>query len=183
MDYHEWATEVPGIIGAWPYKSQFPGQIDVYVEADATSSGSADGIPTASQLAAVKASIEFDSGGFAQRRPVGAEAITVRPIVRTAFDVDVHGVSGVPDLVETQAEITAAIGEYLRTREPFVEGLTVPPRTDRVSAASVGGIVDDIVGAAGGLFSAVTVRRSGARVDIYSLAIGERAKPGMVTFS
>ena len=49
-DYELWGEEPPGIIAVYPYRSDCPGQVDVYVEATADSSGNADGIPTAAQL-------------------------------------------------------------------------------------------------------------------------------------
>src|SRR5690606_3358491 len=56
-DYYHWALTVPGIIDALPYASN-PGQVAVYCEATEASSGSADGIPTNSQLEAALAAIE-----------------------------------------------------------------------------------------------------------------------------
>ena len=180
-DYELWGEEPAGIVNVYPYRSDHPGQVDVYAEATPDSSGNADGIPTQLQLDQVEAAITLDVGGVATRLPVGP-VVTVRPITRTAFDVSVTGIVGVANPVQVRADIESALADYFKSRAPYIAGLTIPPREDRISAAAVAGVVDDIVGVAGGLFSAVQVFRAGGRIDIYSLGIGEKAKLGNVTY-
>lgn len=173
-DYEQWGEEPPGILNVYPYTSDCPGQVDVYVEATTASSGSADGIPTAAQLQEVKDSIELDASGLASRRPANA-LVNVFPIQRVAFDVTVTGLL-VTDLAATRAQIEDALTEYFLEREPFIPGLTVPPRTDRVSRSGLSGTVDRIVSSTGGIFGGVTLRLDGVIIDLYSLGIGEKAK-------
>jgi len=168
-DFREWAEEVPGIVHAYPYKGA-PGQIDVYVEADEASSGSPDGIPTSPQLAAVLATInEPDVNGVATRRPVNS-APNPLPITRTPIAVTITGLQ-VDDESAAHDEINAGLDEYLRSREPFIPGLSVLPRDDRITVAALGAVVDGIVSARGG-----TVTRVTSVPDDYTLNSGEKAK-------
>lgn len=179
-DYEQWGEEPAGIINVYPYTSDCPGQVDVYVEATPESSGDPDGIPTAAQLQEVLDSIELDQDGRATRRPANALANTF-PITRTGFDVRVTGLQ-VDNLAQVQQSITQAIEEYFLDREPFIEGLSVLPRRDRVTRSAVGGVVDDIVSANGGIFSSVIITQNAINVELYSLGIGEKAKAATVTF-
>ena len=179
-DYEIWGEEVAGIINVYPYTSDCPGQVDVYAEATVESSGDPDGIPTPAQLQAVLNSIELDQNGLASRRPANALANSF-PITRTGLDVRVTGLI-VDNLAQVQATITTAIEEYFLDREPFIEGLSVLPRRDRITRSAVGGVVDDIVSASGGIFSSVIVTQSEVDIEIYGLGIGEKSKAATVTF-
>lgn len=180
-DYELWGEESAGIINVYPYTSDCPGQVDVYVEVTPESSGDPDGIPTAAQLQEVLDSIELDQNGLASRRPANALANTF-PITRTGFDIRVTGLA-VDNLAEVQATITTAIKEYFLDREPFIDGLSVLPRRDRITRSAVGGVVDGIVSANGGIFSSVIVSQNDINVELYSLGIGEKAKAAAVTFA
>lgn len=179
-DYEQWGEEPAGIINVYPYTSDCPGQVDVYVEATPESSGDPDGIPTAAQLQEVLDSIELDQDGRATRRPANALANTF-PITRTGFDVRVTGLQ-VDSPAQVQQTITQAIEEYFLDREPFIEGLSVLPRRDRITRSAVGGVVDDIVSASGGIFSSVIITQNSINIELYSLGIGEKAKAATVTF-
>jgi len=179
-DYEIWGEEVAGILNVYPYTSDCPGQVDCYCEATVASSGSADGIPTTAQLEAVLASIEYDDNGLASRRPAGALANTF-PITRTGFDVTVSGISGVDDIAQVESDVEDAIEEFFYNREPYIVGLAVPPRRDRITQTAVGGVVDDVVTAAGGIFTGVVIELSSVVTPVYTLGIGEKAKT-TVTF-
>jgi uncharacterized phage protein gp47/JayE len=179
-DYEQWGEEVAGIVNIFPYTSDCPGQVDVFAEATVESSGSPDGIPTAAQLQAVLDSIELDQNGLATRRPANA-LVNTFPITRTGFDVNVSGLV-VDNLAQVQADITTGVEEYFLERAPFIVGLTVPPRNDRITSSAVGGVVDDIVSAAGGIFTGVVVKQSAVVITLFALGIGEKAKASTVTF-
>lgn len=179
-DYESWGEEVAGIVNCYPYTGDFPGQVEIYVEATVASSGSPDGIPTIPQLQAVLDNINLDQSGKATRRPVSSLVNTL-PITRTGFDVFVAGVT-VDNLAQAQTDITNAITEYFLSREPFIAGLSVPPRIDRITVSAVAGVVDDIVSSYGGVFTGVTVEQSTVNISIYSLGKGEKAKLNTLTF-
>ena len=179
-DYEQWGEEPAGILNVYPYTGEFPGQVDLFVEATVESSGSPDGVPTAAQLQEVLDSVEQDSNGLASRRPANA-LVNALPITRVAFDIRVTSLL-VDDLAGVRADIETAIEEYFLNREPFIEGLSILPRRDRITRSAVAGVVDDIVSASGGIFSAVEIRQSGVLLELYSLGIGEKAKATSVTF-
>lgn len=175
-DYEIWGEEVAGIINVYPYTSDCPGQVDVYAEATVASSGDPDGIPTTAQLQAVLDSIDFDSGGIASRRPANALANSL-PITRTGFDCTVISLS-VDNLADVQAQIQTAVGEFFLSVEPFIDGLTIPPRLDRITRSSLIGLVSDIVSANNGTFVTVTFSLTTltATLELYALGQGEKAK-------
>lgn len=174
-DYRIWGESVTGIVGIYPYTG-VPGEVDVYVEASVASSGSPDGIPTTAQLAAVAAAIELDDSGLASRRPVNAAVNTIA-ITRTGFSVNVTGLVA-DDLAEAKTTLETAVDEFLRSREPYILGLSVLPRKDRITQAAIAGIVDDSVSALGGSVTSVAV----VGVTSYTLSDGEKAKAGTFTY-
>ncbi len=179
-DYRVWGLGVAGIIGIYPYTGE-PGVVDVYAEATVASSGSPDGIPTGAQLTAVDEAIQFDDAGLASGRPVGA-FVNVQAITRTAFDVEVTGLS-VPDATAAESAITSALTDYFLDRAPFIAGLSVLPRRDRIAQSAVAGIVNSIVDAQGGSFNTVVVTESASPVINYNLGNGEKAKIGVLEFN
>jgi len=180
-DYEIWAEEPAGILRAYPYTSDCPGQVDVYIEATVESSGSPDGIPTPAQLQESLDSINFDPiTGVPNRRPANALANTF-PITRSEFDVEVSGLQ-VTNPAEVQQDIIDAVTEYFLAREPFIDGLSITPRRDQVTVSAVAGVVEDVVSAAGGIFSIVTMTLLSFPVITISLGIGQKAKAGSITF-
>lgn len=174
-DYQEWAEGVPGIAHAYPYAGA-PGEVDVYVEATPETSGNPDGIPTAAQLAAVLEAINLDVSGRATRRPVNA-AVNVLPITRQAFNIVVTGLT--PNTTANRAAIEEAVKQFLFTREPYIEGLSTLPRTDRITQAAVSGIVEEVVNALGASVTSVVVTPGPA----YNLAPGQKATFGGATYN
>lgn len=180
-DYAQWSEEVAGIVEAFPYRGA-PGEIDVYVEATPDSSGSADGIPTNAQRTAVLDSIERNAAGKATRRPTNAR-VNVLPITRTPFDVRVVGLTIESSLdAAARAAIDDAIDEHLRSRKPFITGLSVLPRADRVTLAAISGIVDNVASSLGGSVATVMLESGGDQITAYTLGFGEKAKLGATTF-
>jgi uncharacterized phage protein gp47/JayE len=180
-DYQAWGTEVAGIRNVFPYTGNLPGEVDVYVEAEA----GPDGIPDGSQLAEVLSYIEFDPDeapsptGLANRRPANA-AINVLPITRAAFDVDITGFSAA-DPPTVLASIETGVDEFLRSREPFIVGLSSLPRVDRITQGAVAGVVQEIAEASGASVAGVTLILGGIEIIQYTLARGELAKLDTLT--
>lgn len=176
-DYAIWGEEVAGVASVYPYTGQ-PGEVDVYVE----SATEPDGIPTQAQLDDVFEAIEVDQSGLASRRPANA-FVNVLPIVRTEFDVTVVGLQG-NDLATLQQDITAAVEGYFLQAEPFIVGLNVPPRLDRLSNIDLLCIIDDIAKAADGQFNNATFTLTGqtSSLPAYILGEGEKAKALNVGF-
>jgi uncharacterized phage protein gp47/JayE len=183
-DYQQWGEEAAGIVNVYPYTSDDPGQIDLYVEATEASSGSADGIPTGDpggaptgQLAAVKEKVDLDDAGLATRRPANA-AVNYYPIARTAYGVTISGFDVPENETSVKADIENGLAEYFLSREPFIVGLSVFPRRDRITRAAISGIVDSIVSAAGGTIIDTTPTVGGVPIPggADTLSAGEKAK-------
>ena len=177
-DYELWGEEVAGIASIYPYTGVNPGEVDVYVEY----STETDGIPTQAQLDAVFDSIEQDENGLANRRPANAFVNTIA-ITRTGFDAEIEGLV-VDNEAQVQADITTAIEEFFLDAEPFIDGLTIPPRKDRIARSALIGITEDIVSAANGTFTTVTFTSTGmgGSLELYVLGQGEKAKSTGVAF-
>lgn len=179
-DYRAWGTEVAGIRNVFPYTGA-PGEVDVYVEAEA----GPDGIPDGAQLAAVADFIEFDPNeapsptGLANRRPANA-AVNVLPITRTGFDVAITGFEAA-DPATVLDSIEQGLDEFLRAREPFIVGLSTLPRLDRITQGAVAGVVQEIAESNGASVAGVTLLRAGFEITQYTLAPGELAKLSTVT--
>lgn len=173
-DYELWGEEVAGIVNVYPYTSDNPGQVDVYVEASTDTDP--DGIPTPAQLQAVLDSIELDQNGLASRRPANALANTL-PITRVGFDTTVYDLVA-DNLATVQADIDSAVTDFFINAAPFIDGLTVPPRLDRITRTALIGLVEDIVTAANGTFTTVTFVKTtlSGSLEIYVLQQGEKAK-------
>lgn len=180
-DYQAWGTEVAGVRNVFPYTGNNPGEVDVYVEVD----DGPDGIPTTPQLDAVSDAIEFDPNeapsptGRATRRPANA-AVNVLPITRTGFDIDITGFDAA-DPTAVLASIELGVDEFLRSREPYIVGLSSLPRLDRVTQGAVGGVVNDVAESNGATVASVTLRRLGIVITEYTLTRGELAKLGTIT--
>lgn len=178
-DYRVWALEVPGITNVYPYTGN-PGQVNVYSEASEASSGSPDGIPTAAQLIEVDDAIQLDDAGLASNRPAGA-FINSLPISRVTFDISIYNLV-VNNISSVEQDIENGLKEFYFSREPFISGLSVPPRIDRISQPDAAGVVSDIVNAAGGTFDSLLVKIGGVVNTLYALQEGEKAKLGTVDF-
>lgn len=178
VDYEFWGEQAAGIVNVYPYTG-LPGEVDVYSE----SATEPDGIPTQAQLDDVKEQIEKDDTGLASRRPITA-FVNSLPISRRGFDVDVINLD-VQNEDEVKTEIESALTQYFLNREPFIDGLTTPPRKDKITRATVIGIIDDAVTARSGTFTTATLTFTGddAVIEFYILQEGEKAKLVNLTYS
>jgi len=170
VDYEFWSKTVTGITSVYVYKG-LPGIVDVYCAA----SGETDSIPTAGQLTAVEEAIELDDGGLASNRPVSS-FVVVHPIYVTTFTIALSGVTILNNEAEARTKIEAAINAYFASREPYVHGLSLDSRRDRITAAAVTGAVQDVADVYNGVVSGVVVYEGGNTVIVRSLQAGEKAK-------
>ena len=179
-DYRMWATSVAGIEEAFPYAGA-PGIVKIYVRATPASSGSEDGVATFDQRALVRDTINGAIGGLATKRPINA-GILVYSITRREFDVSVQGLT-ITSATEARESIEAACDEYLRTREPFIVGLSALPRIDRITNADLSGVVSQVVASYGGTVVRTSLFSASEEVVAYTLAPGEHAKLGTIRWS
>lgn len=172
-DYRAWAEAVSGVVSAYPFTGQ-PMEVDVYIEGGTAP----DFIPDSTLLASVSEEINNNSEGIATRRPVN-DAVTVRPIVRLAFDFEIIGFTGTD---EEKEELEAGLDDRLRTLRPFIQGLDQLPRRDIVSRSDMAGIASEISAGYGRTFLSLQPRLSGESFERYFLDPGEKAKLGTVTY-
>lgn len=181
-DYELWSEEESGIINVYPYTG-LPGVVNVYSEATPESCGNADGIPTTAQLAAVKALIEYTSGGLASRRPVSA-FVNSLAITRGEFDIEVYDLQVNAELRTTvKTKIEESLTSYFLSRAPYIPGLTLGARRDRVTQSAIAGLVQDVADAYGAFFTGVRLYYASSQVALYSLAEGQKAKLGTCSIS
>ncbi len=168
-DYELWAEEAINVINAYPYAGTTPGTVEVFIEVD----NQTDGIPTAPQLAAALASINFDPvTGLATRRPVTAE-VTTEAIVRTTFVVEVQTLN--PDTPDIREAIDDAVEDLFLDKEPFIQGLSIV-RRDTITNAEVTSIVSTVASANGSTVNNVVTKEGGVPFDLRTLGQGEKAK-------
>lgn len=179
-DYEAWGLETEGVINVYPYTGD-PGEVDVYSEV--STDIDPDGIPPAPTLQAVLDNINLDENGRATRRPANAWVNSL-PIDRIGFDVDVIGLTS-PNLAEVQQNIEDALEEFFFTREPFIDGLSLFPKTNTITATGVIGVIEDIVSLDGGSFATATFKldSGGGNLSSYTLGDGEKSKIVDVTYS
>jgi hypothetical protein len=95
--------------------------------------------------------------------------------------VEVVGLA-VDGQVAVEADITQAIDDYMLNGEPFISGLSIPPRRDRITRSAISGLVDDVVSAANGIFTNVILKDAGVPIELSTLGTGQKAKSDGVTF-
>lgn len=166
-DYEQWAEQTPGVTAAYPYTSACPGMVDVYLQTES-------GMPTQAQLEQALAIIDSN-------RPANGAARTF-PVTISSIDVEVTGLE-VPNEAEVQIQIQEALAAYFAGRAPFISGLTILPRRDRITESSVAGVVEDVVTAADGIFELVNLSINSTEFGFYSLGIGEVCEVGAVSFA
>lgn len=178
-DYRKWAKTITGIEEAFPYTG-LPGRVNVYIRATPASCGNEDGIATGAQCTAVLNYINGTVTGLATRRPIN-DGVSVLPITRRSFDVEVHGLA-ITNVSAAHDAIESACDEHLRSREPFIVGLSELPRLDRVTNAELSGVVSQVVASLGGSITSVVLTSDSEDVTAYTLAPGEHASLGAITY-
>lgn len=175
-DYEQWAEETPDVINAYPYSGTLPSEVDVYIEVD----NQPDGIPTIPQKEAALDYITYDPiTGRQTRKPVTAD-VTVFGISRTAFDVEITGLS--PDTPEIRSAIETALTNYFLGREPYILGLSIE-RVDKITISSVTSIADNAASANGAAFTTLDLEIATIPVITYTLDEGEKAKLGSLVWT
>lgn len=166
VDWEMWCNEVSGVKNTYPYAG-VPGEVDLYIESVAGVDGIADG----ALLTAVNSHLTA-------LRPVSSFPNPMS-ITRKTFDVEVVGLT-VNDIPTTETQIETALTEYFLSREPYIFGLSLAPRKDRISVTEVTAVVSDVVNANGGVFNNCIVKYGATVVTVYNLVSGEKAKFGVL---
>lgn len=189
-DYKQWALEVPGVKNAYVYTGEKPGHVLVYVLADENIYP--DRVPDKALLKKVGEAIDKDPiTGLATRKPItsiidpkGDKSYeNIKAVKVVEFDAEITEVK-VEDLVDISKLIKNAIKDYYLEREPYLDGLSMPPSKDTINITKLTAIVDDILTAHNGTFTAainiINVSVDGKEISQirpkYVLNLGEVAK-------
>jgi hypothetical protein len=186
-DYWDWAMAVSGVKNAYPYcgwlhpaiPNSRSGCVFVFVEGYGT-----DGIPSAALLEDVYDAIENNEAGLANRRPINAYTALgfVLPITRTSIDVSIGGLVG-EDLDTLKTNIETGLTDFFLDRDPWITGLSIPPRKDIITLADVMGVVGKIASASSGYAINYSMSVDSTPItDYYALQEGEKAKLGTLTW-
>lgn len=198
-DYRKWAQETPGVERSFPYSgnppfledgtgSIFPGQRTVYIKAD--ESIDVDGIPPQSLLDEAREFIRFNlDDNNRSREPLGGDinaTLFVEPIIRTGFNVVVSGLTVSADIeAQVKANISTALTTYFKGINPFIDGLdTTDSQNNVVTNGTVGAVVQNVVGSAGGSFTSTTFDIGAGALPPFILDVNQLAKlnPGGVSY-
>lgn len=180
-DYRIWAQDADGVKQTYIYTGD-PADVIIYVEGDPDIYP--DRVPDGALLLSVGSVIDFDPDtGLSTRRPVtaiidpvGDQTYTnIKSIILKEFSVEVTNLV-IDNEAEIKTQIDDALTSYFLNREPFIDGLSLPPKTNIVSQANVIGVVDDIVNANGGTFTTAIVSVGGFVTAQYTLGEGEISK-------
>ncbi len=165
-DWEMWCNEVSGVKNTYP-SAGLPGEVDLYIESES----GADGLADSFLLTAVNAHLT-------PLRPVSAFP-NLMSITRKTFDVEIVGLT-VGDVAATESQVEAALTDYFLSREPYIVGLSLNPRKDRISLTEVTAVVSDVVVANNGTFNNCIVKDGATVITLYTLANGQKAKFGVL---
>lgn len=190
-DYRIWASDVAGVQQTFIYAGDPPSNVMIYVAGNPDLY--IDRVADSALLLAVAQAVQYDPDtGYATRRPIGAiidpdgdeSYANIQSISNVTFDIEITSFD-IPTEVEADVkeDIYNALDEYMQEREPYIEGLSIPPKKDKITQANVIGIINDIAVAQSGSFLSAIVTISGVITTNYSLLEGELAKFGTLTIN
>ena len=189
-DYRRWGEKTPGVERIFTYTGQSsylqtgtgvinPVATSHFVKAD--ESLGTDGVADSTLLALTEQYIKTDQETGKANECLTGDLDSFREVLSIFNDdyfVTITGLSVSGDKeAQVKTDIETALRTYFRTVQPFISGLDFEDdRNDTVSNPSVAAVVQDVVGAAGGSFTGVSVSNSGGIITDYPLGVGELSK-------
>ncbi|MCL2410077.1 MAG: baseplate J/gp47 family protein [Treponema sp.] len=183
-DYQVWASDVPGVLNAYPYGDP-DSAAGVLVFVAGVPSQFPHRIPTDNLLRQVGKACTYDpETGRANRKPVTAvldptfdeSYENIRPITRRLYTVRINGMRGVPILDFTNVA-RPAIENYFLGREPYIRGLSDDNnKTNIISRNNVTSVIDQMSISVKAEFDNVTLERNNTQIASESLGMGEVAE-------
>lgn len=164
-DYRLWATEVQGIVNAYPYAaSGLVNTVALYIESDEP-----DGVPSAQDLLNVEASIETPTATQPSRKPI---TVTVQYLAVSPLNVDITITDYVDLTTAKETLIENALIALLADIRPFVGAIDV--LADKNDTLSVNMIISTILSAVPqSIFDSVTLQVDGNTVNSFVFANGD----------
>jgi hypothetical protein len=183
-DYRIWASDVPGVLNAYPYNdTTTPAGVILYVSGNPALYE--DRVPSAALLIQVGDACTYNpETGKASRKPITAiidpdgdgSYSNVRAVNIVGFDIYITGVTGIPP-AEFAEVVRPAIDNYFLGREPYIRGLSDDNnKTNIVSKNNVSSTVDQIAISVKAEFELVVMKRDNETESSYTLGAGELAK-------
>lgn len=193
-DYRNWAQETGGVARAFPFAGNpvtlaaqdNPPERTVYIEA--TTAVDPDGIPPGALLDSVRVALTTDPITGRDRQGLGDtdETLFVEPIIRTAFFVQISGLTVDPAVeVSVKQSIEDQLTAYFLTVRPHVGGLDpVIEKNDIITELSLSNVVQDVLGGAGATAQSIQFNVGTGVLVEYPLDRNEKAKlsPGGITY-
>jgi len=183
-DYQIWATDVPGVLNAYPY-SDPDSAAGVLVFVAGVPSQFPHRIPTADLLRQVGEACTYDpETGRANRKPITAvldpsfdeSYKNIRPVTRRLYTVRINGMRGVP-LSDFANVAKPAVENYFLGREPYIRGLSDDNnKTNIISRNNATSVIDQISTSVRSEFDSVTLERDSRQTASESLGMGELAE-------
>jgi len=164
-DYRLWATEVQGIVNAYPYAaSGLVNTVALYIESDEP-----NGVPSVQDLQNVSDNIELPTATQPSRRPV---TVTVQYLPVTPLNVDITITDFVDLTTEKETLIENAIIALLADIRPFVGAIDV--LADKNDTLNVNSIISTILTAVpASIFDTVTLEVDGNIVNTHTFSNGD----------
>ncbi|MCK5600647.1 baseplate J/gp47 family protein [Candidatus Pacearchaeota archaeon] len=176
--FYEESLKVPGITRIYPYVDEdFPGRVIIYAVDDSK----VDGQPSASQLTAIEDI--YKVAGFDVMWATGTLPNLEKRIEALVSPIELYYVTiteGAPALSETmKAAIETSINEYFKTRNPYINGLSLSDVGVVEKAAiltTAQNTIDAEVGDTGRIDDLTLQKDGEPAANLYTLPIGTRAK-------
>jgi len=179
-DYRLWAADAQGVLQSYPYVvAGNSNQINLFVEATIADSTDGEGTPSSTILDAVQVAVEDPTSDRPGRKPLGVFQVNYLPIVVKQVTINIAGFSGIT--VALQAEILAAMTEYLTAVRPFIGSIDVV--TEQNDVFDVNKIIGVILGVSpGSVFGTITLTVGGSPVTTYTFDNGEIPHLDTITY-
>ena len=177
-DYELWGLETPHFTWVSPYTDPLrPGTVVVYGKVD----NQTDGIATGGQLLELESYLTADPDTGKRYRKPTTDELDLQPISRYAFNIAIQIKDGTPQL---KAAILNAITEYIDSRAPYNEGVSID-RVDAITNAGVSAVATELADNDGATILQVTIREvlTTTIITNYILYGGEFAKLNDLTWT
>lgn len=171
VDYESRAEEVTGVIEAFPYTGIVPPEVDIYVNTTGT-------------LPAEIAAIIANTQAFVEDPawlPPGVNPV-VQEVSRAPVQFVITNFTSTDD-VSAKAAILAALTTDIQNRKPYIEGVSIPPRTDNLNTAQLTAVAINASSIYGATFDSMTFTVSGNPETNYTLQRGELLIMGAVNYA
>lgn len=182
-DYRIWAADAQGVREVYPFVGQ-PGEVNLYIEANAADSTDGFGTPTATIISNVESVVNLDpdetkSLNDRGRLPLNVFAVNYLPITPIPIVIAIAGYTG--NTTEAQTILAAAIAEYLKDVRPYIPGADATDMSVLAAQRLIGTAVDALPREYN--FAGLTMSIAGTPVNLRKFENGDIPIVGTVTVS